>query len=249
MKILLSVIIALAVGTIALNAWILSEVSNIKASVAKQDEEIAKLSKAIAARPAAPAAQPAAADPQNVKVSIDDDPIKGDLKAPVTIVEFSDYECPFCKRNHDQVFSQIKKEYIDTGKVRYVFRDYPLGFHKKAIPAAIAANCAGEQGKYWEINDFLFQSKANLSDEKYIEFAKNNNLDMEKYQACLKDKKQEAEVDKDFKDGQAYGVRGTPSFFIGKTQEGKEMTGAYIRGARPFDAFKTEIDKILSAQK
>jgi len=163
-------------------------------------------------------------------------------------VEFSDYECPFCKRNHDQVFSQIQKEYIDTGKVRYVFRDYPLGFHKKAIPAATAANCAGEQGKYWEINDFLFQSKANLADEKYIEFAKANGLDLAKFETCLKDDKHKAEIDKDFKDGQAYGVRGTPSFFIGKTEKGKEMTGVYIRGARPYNAFKTEIDKIL-AQK
>jgi protein-disulfide isomerase len=247
MKILLSVIIALAVGTIALNAWILSEVSKVKTAVKQQDEKLTKLEKAMAARPA-PARPAQPQQPQNVKVSIDDDPIKGDMNAPVTIVEFSDYECPFCKRNHEQVFSQIDKDYISQGKVRYVFRDYPLAFHKKAVPAAIAANCAGDQGKYWEINDFLFQSKANLDDAKYLEFAKTNNLDISKFEACLKDSKQQAEVNKDFEDGKSYGVRGTPSFFIGKTEKGKEMTGVYVRGALPYDRFKTEIDKLL-AQK
>ena len=246
MKILLYVIIALAVGRIALNAWILNEVYKVKAAVQQQDEKISKLG-TLAAKPA-PARPAAAADLQNVKVSIDDDPIKGDLNAPVTIVEFSDYECPFCKRNHDQVFSKLDKDYISQGKVRYVFRDYPLAFHKRAIPAAVAANCAGQQDKYWEINDFLFQSKANLSDAKYIEFAKNNGLDLSKFKACLKDGKQEAEIAKAFEDGKNYGVRGTPSFFIGKTQKGKEMTGVYVRGARGYDVFKTEIDKLL-AQK
>jgi len=247
MKILLSVIIALAVGSIALNAWILNEVSKVKAAVQQQDEKISKLGTTVAAKPV-PARPAPVADLQNVKVSIDDDPIKGDLNAPVTIVEFSDYECPFCKRNHDQVFSKLDKDYISQGKVRYVFRDYPLAFHKRAIPAAVAANCAGQQDKYWEINDFLFQSKANLSDAKYIEFAKNNGLDLSKFEACLKDGKQEAEIAKDFEDGKNYGVRGTPSFFIGKTQKGKEMTGVYVRGARGYDVFKTEIDKLL-AQK
>ncbi len=247
MKILLSVIIALAVGSIALNAWILNEVSKVKVAVQQQGETITNLGKTVAAKPV-PARPVAAADPQNVKVSIDDDPIKGDLNAPVTIIEFSDYECPFCKRNHTQVFSQIDKDYISQGKVRYVFRDYPLAFHKKAIPAAIAANCAGEQGKYWEINDFLFQSKANLDDVKYVEFANTNRLDVPKFEACLKDSKQKTEITKDFEDGKNYGVRGTPSFFIGKTQKGKEMTGVYVRGARGYDVFKTEIDKLL-AQK
>ncbi len=247
MKILLSVIIVLAVGSIAINAWILNEVSKVKTAVEQQDKKFTELGTKIAeAVKSAPARPTAPSDPKNVKVSIDDDPIKGDLKAPVTIVEFSDYECPFCKRNHDQVFPQIKKDYIDTGKVRYVFRDYPLGFHKKAVPAAVAANCAGEQGKYWEINDFLFQSRANLADEKYTEFAKTNGLDLAKFEACRKDIKQQEEVNKDFEDGKNYGVRGTPSFFIGKTENGKEMTGVYVRGARPYNTFKTEIDKLLA---
>lgn len=248
MKTLLSIIIALAVGTIALNAWILNEVNKVKVAVEQQDTKIEDLGKKVAARPAPPARPGAADEPTEVKVSIDDDPIKGKADAPVTIVEFSDYECPFCKRNHDQVFPQIAKEYIDTGKVRYIFRDYPLGFHKRAKPAAVAANCAGEQGKYWEMHEYLFQSKANLTDDKFIEFANSNGLDVPKYEACLKDNKHDAEIDNDFKDGQNYGVRGTPSFFIGKTTDGKEMTGVYIRGARPFDAFKTEIDKILAAK-
>lgn len=93
------------------------------------------------------------------QVSMDDDPVLGNANAPITIIEFSDYECPFCKRFYDQTFGQIKKDYIDTGKVKFIYRDYPLSFHPGAEPAAQAANCAGEQGKYWEMHDKIFQAQ------------------------------------------------------------------------------------------
>lgn len=97
-------------------------------------------------------------DPR-VNVSADDDAVLGNPNAPVTVIEFSDYECPFCKRFYDQTLGQIKKEYIDTGKVKFIYRDYPLSFHPGAEPAAQAANCAGEQGKYWEMHDKIFQAQ------------------------------------------------------------------------------------------
>lgn len=245
MKIFLSVILVLIIGSIALNAWILTEVSKVKLALNDHSQKLEKIEGSIG-RTAQPRAEARPEEQAEVKVNIDDDPIKGNEDAPVTVVEFSDYQCPFCRRNHMQVFPELEKEYIDTGKVRYVFRDYPLAFHNKAVPAAVAANCAGEQDKYWEMNNYLFKDQSNLDEPAFLKFAEENKLDVSKFKACLDSEDQKKEVDKDFQDGQKYGVRGTPSFFVGKTGEGKEFTGVYIRGARPYTVFKTEIDKILA---
>ena len=251
MKIFLGLIAVGVLISILLSAWILRDLNSVKRDMSARNQQISSaiddLKKLAASRPSARQIPPPSA--QNVKVSIDDDPIKGDLKAPVTIVEFSDFQCPFCKRFYDQVLPSLDKEYISTGKVRLVFRDYPLEFHKNALPAAIAANCAEEQGKYWEVHNFLFEHPDKLDTASMLSSAGELNLNREKLEKCMNDKTKEAEINKDFQDGQLYGVRGTPSFFIGKTEDNKnEMTGVYIRGAQPFQVFKTEIDKLL-AQK
>lgn len=95
--------------------------------------------------------------------TVDDDAVKGDANAPVTIIEFTDYQCPFCSRHFEQTFGQIESEYIDTGKVKYVVRDFPLGFHPNAQKAAEAAECAGDQGRYWEMHDQLFSNQGEWS--------------------------------------------------------------------------------------
>ncbi len=236
--------------SVLLSAWALVERNNMKIQLAVQNQVLENLQEDIvelkkrpsqAARPAAPARQ----QPTEVKVSIDDDPIKGDLDAPVTIVEFSDYQCPFCKRSNDNVISKIDEEYISKGKVRLVFRDYPLAFHKQAVPAAIAANCAGEQEKYWEVHDFLFANPDKLNTTAVSDAADELGLDKAKFDACVNDKSKEAEITADFKEGQEYGVTGTPSYFIGRTEDGKEITGTFVRGAQPFDVFKQHIDEQL----
>ncbi len=251
MRILLGLIAVGVLISIALGAWTLRELHSVKSDVATRSQQIStaieEVKKLAASRTPTRPAPPST--PQNVKVSIDDDPIKGDPKAPVTIVEFSDFQCPFCKRFYDQVLPSLDKEYISTGKVRLVFRDYPLEFHKNALPAAIAANCAGEQGKYWEVHDFLFKNPNKLDTASILSATGELNLNHEQFEQCVNDKSKETEINKDFQEGQLYGVRGTPSFFIGKTEgNGNEMTGVYIRGAQPFQVFKTEIDKLL-AQK
>jgi len=214
------------------------EIANLNNDIASIKADL----KVIKSRPgAAPAPQPVI----EIVVSIDDDPIKGDKNAPVTIIEFSDYECPFCKRSYDNVITQIDKEYISKGKVRLVFRDYPLPFHKKAIPAAVAANCAGEQGKYWEVHDFLFENPDKLDTVAVLNSAEEFGLDKTKFEACINDKSKEKEITKDFEDGQKYGVRGTPSYFIGKTTDGNEITGTIVRGAQPYSVFKELIEKHL----
>lgn len=236
--------------SIVLSAWALFEITSMKTDIVAINKDISNVLeevKEIKTRPAQPErTQPSPAQPQNVTVSIDDDPIKGDKDAPVTIIEFSDYQCPFCKRFYDQVVPSLEEEYVSKGKVRMVFRDYPLNFHKKAVPAAIAANCAGEQGKYWEVHDFLFENPDKLEIDAILSATQELGLDHGKFEKCVNDKTdKEAEINNDFADGQKYGVRGTPSFFIGKTGDGKEMTGIYVRGAQPYNVFKNHIDQLL----
>lgn len=253
MKILLLSIISVTVLlSVLLSGWALYERSSMQIEIAALNKDmetmqaelkVLKSSPAQAARPGAPAPQPAT----EKVVSIDDDPIKGNENAPVTIIEFSDYQCPFCKRSYDNVIKKIDEEYISKGKVRLVFRDYPLPFHKKAVPAAIAANCAGEQGKYWEVHDFLFENPSKLDAASVISSSAGIGLDKAKFEACVNDKSKEKEIEKDVEDGQKYGVRGTPSYFIGKTTDGDEITGTFIRGAQPYSVFKELIDEKLKA--
>lgn len=172
--------------------------------------------------------------PPVVEVSDGGRVAKGPATAPVTIIEFSDYECPFCKRAEATV-----KQVLDTygDKVRLVYRDYPLPFHAHAKPAAIAATCAEQQGKFWEYHDKLFGA-ASLGDETYDKIATEVGLDTEKFAACRKSPEAAAAVDKHMEDGASVGVRGTPAFFI---------NGRMLSGAQPFEKFKEIIDEELAA--
>ncbi len=168
-------------------------------------------------------------------VSVDDDPILGDADAPVTIIEFSDYECPYCRVWHAQVFGELIATY--GTKVRFVYRDFPLDqIHPQARPSALAATCAGEQGKYWEYHDLLFTSDLGLSDEARAAHAQRLGLDLERFAACMARSATNDEVDSDQRDGLAAGVQGTPTFFI---------NGRPLVGAQPFEAFASIIDDEL----
>jgi len=173
-----------------------------------------------------------------VKVSLDDDAVLGNKNAKVTIVEFSDYECPFCGRHFSETYPQIKSQYIDTGKVKLVFRDFPLSFHQSAQKAAEAAECAGEQGKYFEMHDKLYQNQQTLSVENEKKWAKEIGLDQGKFDKCLDSGQMAGEIAKDMADGQSYGVQGTPGFFI---------NGKPISGAQPFSVFQQAIEAELNA--
>lgn len=201
--------------------------------------------------------QPAAAtqpqQPTKGVASVDDDPVLGDKNAPVTIVEFSDYECPFCKRHFDETFPQLVKTYVDTGKVKIVYRDFPLSFHDPmATKEAVAANCAREQGgdkKYFEFHDEIFKrttSNGNgLNDEKIQTIAKDLGLNTGKFTSCLSNQAKADEVKKDIADGTAAGASGTPTFVIGKTTSNGEIDGDLVVGAQPFAAFQAVIDPML----
>ena len=175
---------------------------------------------------------------QVMDVSVDDDPALGEANAPVTIIEFSDYQCPFCGKFFTETEGQLRKEYVETGKVKLVYRDFPLEFHPEAEPAALAADCANEQGKFWEYHDLLFTNQAELSDANYKKWAADLGLDTTKFNTCYKKLKYLDEVKKDMADGQKYGVSGTPAFFV---------NGKMITGAQPYAIFKQEIDTAVSA--
>lgn len=176
-------------------------------------------------------------DPINMNYLIEDDDIKGNPDAPITIVEFSDYECPFCQRFYLTTYQQLKEKYIDTGKVNLVYRDFPLNFHQNAQKAAEAAECAGEQGKYYEMHDLLFEKGVSEGIDSFKEYASEIGLNREEFDQCLDSGEMRDEVLKDLADGQSLGISGTPSFII---------NGKTLVGAQPIEAFEKEIESILN---
>lgn len=217
-------------------------------SLKKDMQDLKKEVETLKAKNTAAPAQPSQ-ELQDVTASIDDDPVKGRADAPVTIIEFSDYQCPFCGRFVKNIFPDIAKKYIDTGKVKYIFRDYPLDFHKQAPKASEAANCAGDKGKYWEMHDKLFDNQNALTLDNLRQYAAEIGLDTESFNTCIDSGKHAAEITKDLEDGKKAMVSGTPSFIIGKTQIGKkEIVGKKIVGARPFASFEQVIEQLLAEQ-
>ena len=188
-------------------------------------------------QPAAVAQPTAGATPTvgPVEVSADDDPAIGPEDAPVTIIEFSDFQCPYCARFQSQTLPQILSGYGD--RVRFVYRDFPLtSLHANALKAAEAADCANEQGAYWKYHDLLFQNQSGLDDASLKNYAASLGLDTGVFNQCLDSDKYLSEIQKDEQDGITAGVQGTPSFFI---------NGMPLTGAQPYSAFQTAIEAAL----
>lgn len=175
---------------------------------------------------------------QRYDVPVDDDPILGPEDAKITIIEFSDYECPYCRRWHQEVFPQIQEKYGD--QVRFVYRDFPLySIHPNAGPAAEAANCAGEQDAYWEFNHLVYAATEELSSSLYEQFAEEIGLNMESFKICVTEQRYKSEVDADYEYASQLGVRSTPTFFI---------NGLAVVGAQPFEVFERIIDMELAGE-
>jgi len=187
--------------------------------------------------------------PSPVIISADNDPIIGDPNAEITIIEFSDFQCPFCARFNTQTLPSIFEEYISQGKVKLVFRDFPIqSIHPNALPASVAAECANEQGKFKEMHDKLFDNQNQWNKQETIDalslfkqYALEMKLDSKIFESCLDNGKYIDEISKDLKDGQDYGVSGTPGFFIGNEKIGY----VELKGAQPFESFKKVIDEQL----
>jgi protein-disulfide isomerase len=197
--------------------------------------------RAAAAAPAAPAPT------EHVKMSVGAGWYSmGRDDAPVTMVEFTDYQCPFCRSFETASFAQLKKEYIDTGKVRFVSRDLPLVFHPNAPSAAMAARCAGDQHKFWEMRDaMMLDTATDLGPASILKYGEKTNLNMTAFNTCLSDKKYTEAIKKDAADAGTLGISGTPSFVIGKTDK-TEIAGVRIVGAVPYAVFDSTIKDLLA---
>jgi protein-disulfide isomerase len=222
----------------------ITEIKKDLSGVKKELQEIKNILKSISRVPSQPNA------PSDSVASIDDDPILGDVNAPVTLIEFSDYQCPFCGRFFRDTLPRLKKDYIEKGKVRYVFRDFPiLSIHPQAQKAAEAAQCSGEQGKYWEMHDLIFENQRAVNIEDLKGHAEKVGINVEDFNKCLDEGKYEEEIKKDIQAGQRAGVRGTPSFVLGNTTKDGTIKGEFIRGAQPYEAFKVAIESFLNEDR
>ncbi len=203
--------------------------------------------KTTAPQPTQQPTQPTAA--QLFKVSMDDDPMKGDPDAEVTVIEFSDFQCPFCSRFYTQTLSQLEENYIDTGKINFVYRDLPLdNLHPNARPAHIAAECADEQGKFWDYHDILFEKQSQWQrlpsaelQTTLSQYASDLGLQTVNFESCLESEDIADEVNRDALAAASLGITGTPSFFIGNEEDGFVK----LVGAQPFTAFQSIIDDKL----
>jgi protein-disulfide isomerase len=216
-------------------------------------KELQAMKEQLQGRPAPTLAAPQApsgAETQTL-VSIEGAMSKGDKNAKLTLVEFTDFQCPFCARHLRDTMPQIENEYIKTGKVRYVLRDFPLeSIHPQAFKGHEAANCAAEQDKYWEMHEKLFANQRAMTPKDVTAYAETMGLDMGKFQSCFDSGKYAAKVRKDLTDAQKYGATGTPTFFIGLTDPKSSEIKAVrkIVGAQSYAAFKNAFDTLLGAE-
>lgn len=169
----------------------------------------------------------------------------GRSDAPLTMVEFTDFQCPFCRQFHLTAFEEIKRNYIDTGKLRFISHDFPLDFHQNALRAALAGRCAGEQDKFWPMRHLLIANANNLGPEAVLNYAQQLSLDMNRFRACVDTQKYLPDVQREIREAEAIGVSATPSFVLGKTtKEGVE--GFKVVGAQPFAAFDSRLKELLA---
>lgn len=189
-------------------------------------------------------------EPQIFQVSMDDDPVKGNADAPLTIIEFSDFQCPFCMKFHSETLPLIEQNYIETGKVKFVYRDFPIeSIHPNAVPAALASECADEQGKFWQFHDMLFNNQelwakqdSIKSSQTFMTFAEKLSMNMDIFGTCLSTAKYSDEINKDLQDGRSYGITGTPGFFVGND----DLGFVKIQGAKDFSVFQQILDNMNS---
>ena len=205
-------------------------------------QELADIKKLISTpRPAADALPK---DPINVSK----EPLKGSRNAKVALIEYSDYQCPFCSRFVKDSYPQLDTEYIKTGKIQYVFRDLPLDFHKQAFKAAEATHCAGEQGKFWEMHDHLFANQSALTPEDLTKHAGTLGLSQSSFQQCLDSGRYAADIRKDIAEANSSGATGTPTFLIGTVnKDGTIKLTKKLVGAKPYAEFKAAIDSLLGS--
>ena len=189
--------------------------------------------------------------PMNISMSVEGAPAMGSDGAELTLIEFSDFQCPYCARHATQTAPELKNLFVDTGKVKYVFFDFPLGNHSLAPKAAEAARCAGEQDRFWEMHDVLFANQRQLEPERLPAHAGEAGVvDSAAFRECLDSGKYAASIEANMLEGAKLRVRGTPSFGLGYTEDGGRSVRVVkvIRGAQPLAQFQQSIEQLLAAE-
>jgi protein-disulfide isomerase len=201
---------------------------------------------ALAAAAAFSAAPKAEDEPQFVHVTLDArEYALGRSDAPLTLLEFTDYQCPYCRRFQAEAWPLIKKNYIDTGKLRFVVRDLPLQFHSSALPAAEAAHCAGEQGKFWEMHHALLSGNDPLADGGIDRRATQLGLDLERLHTCTRANRYQSAIERNIATAEALHVNGTPAFVLGRMANGG-LEGQLVSGAQPYAEFDAAFKQLLA---
>lgn len=219
------------------------EIEAVKAGQTAIQKELLEIKNLLRTRPAG---QP----PRDIVLDIADVPAKGPKDAKVVLIEFSDFQCPFCARFSRDTIPQVQTEYVDTGKIKYVFADFPLeAIHPYAFKAAEAASCAGEQGEYWKMHDHLFANQKALKPEDLSQYAETLGLDKSKFQECLDTQKRAPSIRKTMAQAGDAGVSSTPTVMVGLVQpnSSKVKILRVLKGAQPFAAVKDALDNALSA--
>ena len=208
-------------------------------------QQLRELKKLLEARPMPPAAGSSPLATLNVR----GEPFKGEAGARIAIVEYSDFECPFCGKYSREIYPQIIDRYVKTGKVRYYFRDLPLPIHPNALPAALAARCAGDQGKFWEMHDSLFANQDALSPKDLADRAAALGLDQPRFTDCFTRAKYADAIRRVASGARQMGIDGTPAFAIGQVRpDGEVITVNQVAlGADSFEEFKAVLDEVLAA--
>jgi protein-disulfide isomerase len=171
----------------------------------------------------------------------------GSANAPLTLIEYTDYQCPFCRQFHTATYEEIKKYYIDTGKLRFVSRDFPLDMHDNALRAALAARCAADQGRFWELRHVMIVNANQLQMSNLLTYAADLKLDVDKFSACVTSEKYKTDVDKDVAEGRAAGVSGTPTFVLGRMSDGL-IDGVRIVGTLDYAKFDAKSQSLMAQE-
>ena len=177
------------------------------------------------------------------------EPAMGSNDAPLTIVEFSDFECSYCRRFHDQVLPSLQRDYIDTGLVRFIHKDLPLPFHRQAKPAAAAARCAAQQNRYRDLYGALFDQQTCLECKGVIRIAEDINLDISGLQTCMQQDSTETLIKANLSEAELHNIRATPTFIIGPSRNDEKHHGEIVEGALPWPQFKALIDQQLNVAR
>ena len=224
----------------------INQLNETNKAILKELQEIHKVleQQRVAMAPQAPPPDVLPPDP----IDVSRDQFRGAPNAKIAIIEYSDFQCPFCGKYEKETYGQLAKDYVESGKVKYVWRDMPLDMHQYAMKAAEAANCAGAQGKFWEMHDRLFANQQALTPADLPKHAEALGLNVGQFQTCLDANRFDAEIKAEMADAAKANITGTPTFLFGIVQpNGSVKIVKKMIGARPYADFKAAIDSTIAA--